>query len=326
MMLRINLELLVPALILVLSALISQVFVPRMLRRLFTFKHTMVKVLVKHFKKRPSRRWLKMLSMGFKAIFIISLVLVLLAPEVVRKEKVVVDVKREIPVSLERLVSTPVVIIMDVSGSMKGDKLRLAKTAAVMFIKSLPSGFSIGFIAFSDTVVAAEPLTDNRSAVERRIAQVEAGGGTVYSAPLDLALSWLRVYSQLNVTSFVVFITDGLPADTPFYRNILAEYRKHNITIFSVFIGTNLKGEEETRYMARETGGRQYTAKTIEELPRRLLAISREIKRFTLVKIDIRVERELEVKIPLYEPFLMLALLSLLVIWLVNIKIYKVIF
>lgn len=317
-------EFLVPATALIVAALFSHLVTRRLLRSLFTFKHTMVRVIARIITRK--RSLLEAISLGLKILVAVSVALIALAPTIVRIEKVPVRIAKEVPVELERLVRTPVVVIVDTSGSMKGEKIETAKAAVAEFVEELPEDFVVGLIAFSDTVKLAEPLTQDRARILRRVAELRPGGGTGYSAPLSLAKSWLDPYADLNVTGYIVFVTDGLPADKPIYRALLPLLKEKGIVVYSVFVGDDPAGEAETTYIAQVTGGKQYTARSVHDLPRYLKSIGREIRKTKLVEVDVEIEKEVEVREPLYEPLIPLAAAALLLLWAVNIRAYKLLF
>ena len=43
------------------------------------------------------------------------------------------------------------ILVLDVSGSMRGERLVAAKGAAVDYVKSLPAGVEIGLVSFNDS-------------------------------------------------------------------------------------------------------------------------------------------------------------------------------
>ena len=323
-MIEINTQQIYYALLLLGLSIFSHFIIYRLYRKSFTFKHSMIKILSKHFK--PRRNVLRIVALGLKIVFVTSLILVVLAPTLVEEETVTVEVKKELPIEVKKLTKTPVLIILDVSGSMQGYKIEIAKKSAIEFVNSLSPDFNIGFIAFSTTIEEAEPLTANRTKIIEVVKRVRAGGGTQYSPPLNLALSWLSPYHEVNMTSFIVFITDGLPSDITTYRRILPKLREYNITVYTIFIGTEPQGEYETKYMAKTTRGKQYTAKTVYELPKQLQKISHEIKTLTHVKIQLKIEKKIKTYKPLYEHFIPMTLISLIILWLINVKNYKLVY
>jgi Ca-activated chloride channel family protein len=105
-------------------------------------------------------------------------------------------------------------LVVDVSGSMSGDKIDQAKTALIAALESLRAGDRFRLIAFSNGVrsfregfTAATPdaLTDARSFVNGLI----ANGGTNLAGAVEAALLGPSDGERLQV---VMLLTDGLPS------------------------------------------------------------------------------------------------------------------
>lgn len=105
------------------------------------------------------------------------------------------------------------VAVLDVSGSMSGDKLDQAKSALEQLIGSLREGDRFRLIAFESGVrrFAADwtALTpDNRRRAVAWVRSLETGGGTNIAGALAEAFALPPAAGSLGV---VVFLTDGLP-------------------------------------------------------------------------------------------------------------------
>jgi Ca-activated chloride channel family protein len=170
-----------------------------------------------------------------------------------------------------RLARPVAILIIDVSGSMGeaipgGVKIEVAKDALRKLVERVPPSVDLGLIAFDHAVRAAVPPSQNRTVLLRVLDSLRAEGGTVYGHALDTAISWLKPYLAFNSSALVVFATDGMPSDLE-YRRLLAFFREKRVPIHTVYIGKpGEPGEGETRFIARETGGEQYTAETAQQL------------------------------------------------------------
>lgn len=77
--------------------------------------------------------------------------------------------------------STPireVILTLDVSGSMRGDGIAAAKSAAIAYARSLPRDVRVGLVTFSDRPTLLLSPTTSRDALGIAIGKVGAGGGT----------------------------------------------------------------------------------------------------------------------------------------------------
>lgn len=83
------------------------------------------------------------------------------------------------------------VLVLDVSGSMRGPRLAAAKEAAINYVNGLPKDVEIGLVSFNDTVTVDVRPTTDKQAVIRAIGDLEAGRRTALwdgmIAGLDLA-------------------------------------------------------------------------------------------------------------------------------------------
>ncbi|MDO8688602.1 MAG: VWA domain-containing protein [Dehalococcoidia bacterium] len=106
-----------------------------------------------------------------------------------------------------------IILVMDVSGSMEGDKLGRAKDALVSFLKQVPSDDErIGLVAFASNYQEMVPLGrlgDNRQQLLNAADQLSAGGNTAFFYAVwraYLSLSQRNDPERINV---VVAMTDG---------------------------------------------------------------------------------------------------------------------
>ena len=161
-----------------------------------------------------------------------------------------------------------VVVIIDVSGSMAGEKIEEAKRALIEFMDGLNKSVDLGFIAFSHRIEDAVPPSSNWSRVRESILQLRAEGGTMYSYPLLTAYSWLKVYREFNLPAIIVFASDGIPGDPFEYKRVVERLAGAGIVAYTIFIGSDDQGLEEIRYIAEKTGGKWFNARSASEIPR----------------------------------------------------------
>ena len=102
-----------------------------------------------------------------------------------------VEVPSEAAAVVEDTAPKEAILVLDVSGSMRGPRLAAAKDAAASYVNTLPDDVEIGLVSFNDEVtIEVEPTTD-KAAVNRAIDALEAGQKTaLYDgiiAGIDLA-------------------------------------------------------------------------------------------------------------------------------------------
>ena len=106
-----------------------------------------------------------------------------------------------------------VTLVIDRSGSMRNDKIKQVKEAALQIISGLKEGEAFNILIYSDTVerFSRSPVImteETENAANRYIEGITATGGTnIYDALLE-ALSQKPTEEMLPI---VLFLTDGLP-------------------------------------------------------------------------------------------------------------------
>ena len=112
-----------------------------------------------------------------------------------------------------------VILVMDVSGSMEGEKLTIAKEDAHELIDTLLSDSNnrAALVTFSTTSEIKSRITNNKQELLNLIDNLSAGGNTNYNSGLKNALEVLNGYQkESNRDIVLLFMTDGYPnEDTP---------------------------------------------------------------------------------------------------------------
>lgn len=107
--------------------------------------------------------------------------------------------------------SLAVMLAIDISGSMAGEPLLQAKSAAVQFLDQLPDSADVGVLAFDDVAEIVAPLSTDRVATRAAILGLaEDGGGTALYDAVSLAVQATSA-AEAERTATIV-LTDG--ADT----------------------------------------------------------------------------------------------------------------
>lgn len=132
--------------------------------------------------------------------------------------------------------SAAVAIVMDRSGSMAGEKLEMAKSAAIATAEVLGHNDSLGVWAFDSEAHVVAPMTrlTSTSAVSGQIAAVASGGGTNLLPAFQLARdALLRTRARVK---HMIILTDGQTAGAG-YEQLAAQCRGEGLTISTVAIG-----------------------------------------------------------------------------------------
>jgi len=108
---------------------------------------------------------------------------------------------------------TDIICVLDVSGSMGGDKIQKLQAAVRFIIEQSDPRDRLSIVTFNTGAVRVLPLrrmtAEGRDAAKRVVMQLTAGGGTSIAAGLDTALAVLEQRRQRNKISAMLLLTDG---------------------------------------------------------------------------------------------------------------------
>jgi Ca-activated chloride channel homolog len=182
----------------------------------------------------------------------------------------------------ERTVPRDVTVVLDVSGSMSGEKMEQARSAMHALLRSLSTADRFRLIAFSDQVrnYSNEWLPASAGAIDRAgawIDRLDAEGGTNIAGALNEAFATSSPESRLP---FVIFITDGLPSvgeQNPERIAARAEARRGRARVFAFGVGYDVNTYLLDRLSAAARGTTQYV-KPGESVERPLAALAAKIR------------------------------------------------
>jgi Ca-activated chloride channel family protein len=112
------------------------------------------------------------------------------------------------------LLPTDLVVVLDRSGSMAGEKIDYARAAVLELIHQLDARDRFALVTYSTNAELRIPLrpatVSGKSAWSNRIRNIGTGGNTNMSAGLDLAYQTISSSAAENRLARVVLISDGL--------------------------------------------------------------------------------------------------------------------
>jgi Ca-activated chloride channel family protein len=107
-----------------------------------------------------------------------------------------------------------IVVIVDRSGSMSGQKLEYAKRALRELIARLKPEDRFGLVEYENAADVRIPLAHvtegARASFLRSVDRIEIGGGTNMSAGLDLGIDQMSSQREMNRSARVLLLSDGL--------------------------------------------------------------------------------------------------------------------
>ncbi|UCG22897.1 MAG: VWA domain-containing protein [Chloroflexota bacterium] len=148
-----------------------------------------------------------------------------------------------VDVDSDQVVAKDVILVVDTSGSMEGQKMEQAKEAAAFVVDNLNPrdrfnviAFSTGIRNFEKGLVPADDAGDYRQFIER----LEAVGGTNISGALLEAVA--QVDKERPTT--LIFLTDGLATegitDTSLLLDTVKQQAADNVRLFAFGVGDDV--------------------------------------------------------------------------------------
>ncbi len=166
-------------------------------------------------------------------------------------------------------------LVIDKSGSMKGDRIARAIEGASGIVDRLREGDVVTVVAFdtkADVVVApTEIKAGNRAAVTSKIRSIALGGDTCISCGLEKAMDALQTASITGPhTSRMILLSDGVTnngiKDIPGLREMAAKMRDGGFTISTIGVDVDFD-EKVMAAIANESNGKHYFVSDAAALP-----------------------------------------------------------
>ena len=160
--------------------------------------------------------------------------------------------------------SLGIVLVIDRSGSMDGDPLEMAKTAARSAVELLGNRDQIAVLAFDDQtyVISEMQSASNKGKVSDEIARIDSGGGTSMYPAMEMS------FEILNSTSaklkHVIMLTDGV-SNSGDFEGMAQQMVSAKMTVSTVALGG--AATELLESIARIGKGRYYLAEDPSQVP-----------------------------------------------------------
>ncbi|MEI6091364.1 MAG: FISUMP domain-containing protein [bacterium] len=173
------------------------------------------------------------------------------------------------------------VLVMDVSGSMQGKGIDIAKAAATAWVELLPMGKSeCALTSFSSSNYLNHDFTTNRAKLIESINNLSIQTGTNYDAALINPMAGGLLIAKTGANKkVIVFLSDGAPNFVPDTAKIINFAKANSITIYSVAIG--MPAQQCMIDFSIKTGGLYFenigSKEEAIECYRKILMIAQEI-------------------------------------------------
>jgi Ca-activated chloride channel family protein len=158
------------------------------------------------------------------------------------------------------------VVVMDTSGSMRGDKISAARSSLMEFIRLLNDRDQLHVMTFNDDVYqisSLSPVGEKRDGVLNRVSGIIEGGGTSLYDAIQQAYQQLDENGDPDHIRAVVVLSDGIDSESQSTLSELldeiggSEEGGNAIKIFTIAFGSDAD-TDVLQQIANVTGGKQY--------------------------------------------------------------------
>ncbi len=151
-------------------------------------------------------------------------------------------------------------LVIDKSGSMRGDRIRQARMAALAAVDRLRDDDIISVVAFDDEVQILVPATraSNRDTIRRGIEKIRAGGSTALFAGVSKGAAEVRKFLEREQVNRIILLSDGQANVGPRTPGALGELgvmlMKERMAVSTIGLGLGYNEDLMVR-LARESDG-----------------------------------------------------------------------
>lgn len=167
-----------------------------------------------------------------------------------------------------------VVLVIDKSGSMQGERIEQAKEAALMAVERLGRDDVLGVVAYSEDAHVLSPASHLRdtAAVRDRIRHLRANGTTALYAGVSQALRELRPFRDPYAVNRIILLSDGManvgPSSPRDLEDLGREAARDGISVTTIGLGLGYNEDLMTRLALASDGNHAFV-----EHPRDLVEI-----------------------------------------------------
>lgn len=172
-------------------------------------------------------------------------------------------------------------LVLDMSGSVSGERLRRLIDATTALLDLLRSSDRAGLITFSTAVDVRAPMTLDRALVKRALSEARGGGMSALRDAVELAIG---AASCDDARSVVMVFSDG--ADTISWlsdNEVIESARRLGTVIHVVAVRATTVTSRFLPNVTDAVGGRIFSASSADDLPRLFTSALNEMRARYLV-------------------------------------------
>ena len=184
--------------------------------------------------------------------------------------------------SVERIASVPepigVVLVLDTSGSMKGEPIEDAGSAASLFMDEMRPIDEFAVVGFADSITIYSSFTSNRKNLRDSISQIVAEGETSLFDGIIIALDQFKKRDEIK-HRYLIVLSDGTDTVSKLTaQDVIDKAQKEDVTIYSIALMSYDFNPTDIGNISRSTNGELFIAANSKELKELYKFISRRIR------------------------------------------------
>jgi VWFA-related protein len=181
-------------------------------------------------------------------------------------------------------VALNVILVLDVSESVEGERLGHLRDASRELLAGLLSADQSALITFNHTVRLAAALASDAGPMRTAIDAISAGGGTALH---DAAFSSMVLCDSVPGRGLVILFTDGSDTASYFTReNVLETARRSDAVVYGASAGRGRKALLHD--ITKQTGGRLLQVESTKDLAKTFRSILDEFRQRYLLSYSPR--------------------------------------
>jgi len=164
--------------------------------------------------------------------------------------------------------SYDIYLVLDVSGSMGGQKIVDLQNAAVAFVNTLnlsgAQNIRVGLVVYADNAMHLLSLTNDPNALITAIQGLSAGGSTAMFDGTKVAVDHLVQEGNSSATWIIVLMTDGNENSSHLItsaQQVADNAVQNHVAVHCIGFGSDAN-VDMLKYIAQKTGGRYLFAST----------------------------------------------------------------
>ena len=192
----------------------------------------------------------------------------------------------DLQTAVDANVSLAVVLVVDVSGSMDGDPLAQARTAANEFVSGLSPQDTVAVLTFSDSVSLVQDFTSDKGALTLALDRLQAVGNTaLYQAASEAAF---KAAASPLPRKVIILLSDGVDyggKSAVSRDDSIAQARYIGVPVYTIGLGSDID-RDYLSALSQSTRARSLETPTAEGLSQLYAEIGNLLRSQYIVKLS----------------------------------------